>query len=80
MSIPGEPVCRSFHAVAIGTELIRRHQGNVYSETSEGAPQLIMTYTALLFLAILRDDFFSSGSSRSHIVPKGLPEREWKVS
>ena len=58
MSIPGEPVCRSFHAVAIGTELIRRHQGNVYSETSEGAPQLIMTYTALLFLAILRDDFF----------------------
>ncbi|KAL4069965.1 terpenoid cyclases/protein prenyltransferase alpha-alpha toroid [Scleroderma yunnanense] len=30
---------------------------NVYAETSESAPQLIMTYTALLSLAILRDDF-----------------------
>lgn len=30
---------------------------NLYSETSESAPQLIMTYTALLSLAMLRDDF-----------------------
>ena len=33
------------------------HQDNLYSETSESAPQLIMTYTALLSLAMLRDDF-----------------------
>ncbi|KAI6042667.1 terpenoid cyclases/protein prenyltransferase alpha-alpha toroid [Pisolithus marmoratus] len=46
----------NIHEVISGSDTDLR-KDDAYCETSENAPQMIMTYTALLSLAILRDDF-----------------------